>query len=122
MNAHEIGRGARAVGDPAPDARALIDAAADLSITRRSEIMRYMFERISPEIDAMSQDRPTRRALEQAAEDGVDAITRFLRNDRDEIEIPAASYALVRMLARQGFPVSVVDRSNRLAQDSIMRW
>lgn len=122
MNAHEIGRGARAVGDPAPDTRALIDAAADLSITRRSEIMRYMFERISPEIDAMSQDRPTRRALEQTAEDGVDAITRFLRNDRDEIEIPAASYALVRMLARQGFPVSVVDRSNRLAQDSIMRW
>ncbi|MBS9372218.1 PucR family transcriptional regulator [Rhodococcus sp. B50] len=122
MNAHEIGQGARAVGDPAPDTRALIDAVADLSITRRSEITRYMFERISSEIDAMSQDRPTRRALEQAAEDGVDAITRFLRNDRDEIEIPAASYALVRMLARQGFPISVVDRSNRLAQDSIMRW
>lgn len=122
MNEHEIGPSARRVGSPGTETRALIEAVADLSITRRSEITRYMFERIASEIEAMSHDPPTKRALEQAAEDGVDAITRFLHDSVDEIEIPAASYALVRMLARQGFPISVVDRSNRLAQDSILRW
>ncbi|MEU5844365.1 helix-turn-helix domain-containing protein [Rhodococcus sp. NPDC047139] len=122
MNADEIGQGARKVGDSELATRALIASVADLSITRHSEITRYMYERISTEIEVMAQDRPTRRALEKAAEDGVVAITHFLREGLEEIEIPAASYALVRMLARQGFPVSVVDRSNRLAQDSIMRW
>ncbi|WP_241387480.1 PucR family transcriptional regulator [Rhodococcus sp. CH91] len=122
MNAHEMGHGARRVGDPGPETRALIAVVAELSATSHSEITRYMTERISSEIEAMSQDPPTSRALERAAQDGVDAITRFLRDGLDEIEIPDASYALVRMLARQGLPVSVVDRSNRLAQDSIMRW
>src|SRR5690606_2010017 len=37
-------------------------------------------------------------------------------------EIPAASFSLVRTLVRQGFPVSVVGRSNRLAQDTIALW
>ncbi|MGN0125256.1 MAG: PucR family transcriptional regulator [Rhodococcus sp. (in: high G+C Gram-positive bacteria)] len=122
MNPHEIGQDTHRVGDPGPATRALIEAVADLSTTRQAEITQYMTERISAEIEAMSTDRHTRRSLAQAAEEGVAAITRFLRDDLAEIEIPAASYSLVRMLARQGFPVSVVDRSNRLAQDSIMRW
>jgi len=102
--------------------RALVRAVAELAATHHAEISQRMFARIAGEIDAMTTDRPTRDALERAAADGVTAVTEFLRDDRPEIEIPAASFALVRTLARQGFPISTVDRSNRLAQDSILRW
>ena len=98
MNPHEIGPDTHRVGDPGPATRALIEAVADLSTTRQAEITQYMTERISAEIEAMSTDRHTRRSLTQAAEEGVAAITRFLRDDLDEIEIPAASYSLVRLL------------------------
>lgn len=122
MNERQIGQDARQVGSTAAATRALIESVAALASIRNEEISRRLLDRLSVELDAVVQDPATRRAFEQAATEGVAAITRFLRDDAAEIEIPAASFSLVRTLVRQGFPVSVVGRSNRLAQDTIVLW
>ncbi|MBH0118507.1 PucR family transcriptional regulator [Rhodococcus sp. NPDC003382] len=122
MTGREVHAQARGGADSGAVARALVAEVAELSVTRQGEIAQAMIDRLTSEIGAMSADRPTRGALDRAAWDGVAVITRFLRDDLDEIEIPDASYGLVRTLARQGLPVTVVDRSNRLAQDCILRW
>ncbi|MFZ2530211.1 MAG: helix-turn-helix domain-containing protein [Rhodococcus sp. (in: high G+C Gram-positive bacteria)] len=108
--------------EPGAAARTLVAAVADRSVTHHAEITQSMIARLSSEIPTMAADGSARNMLEEAAATGVAMITRFLRDDLDEVEIPAASLGIVRMLARQGLPVSAVDRSNRLAQDTVLRW
>ncbi|WP_082900141.1 PucR family transcriptional regulator [Rhodococcus phenolicus] len=122
MTGREVETDARGGAEPGAAARALVAAVADLSSTRHAEIAGAIVARLSSGISEMSDDRRTRRVLELAALDGARAVTQFLSDDLRDVVIPDASFGLVRILARQGFPVSLVERSNRLAQDSILRW
>ncbi|MFD4265594.1 PucR family transcriptional regulator [Rhodococcus sp. NPDC058481] len=113
----------RSAGDSALAARELVVALASVMEAQSGELKARVIDRLTSEIE---EARDPQIATMQAAAtvETLASIRQILQHriEAGRADVPATAIEHARRLAQRGVSPAVMERANRLATDTVMRW
>jgi hypothetical protein len=104
--------------------RTLVSAVYAATSARRDEIAHEMIGRTRSSIDEVATDSDITRLLTicSIAATTITLATLDIERDDEPVVMPKETAEYARVLARRGFPITVLDHGYRLTHNTILRW